>query len=363
MKKIVAILIYVFGFTLFAHSSEPLRVAVAGVTHAHINTLMSDLSRKDIQIVGVWDLDTAYVRVLAKRFGFPTDIIYHSLDEMLDKTKPEAVAGFGSIHDHLGIVEAAAPRGVHVMVEKPLGVSTAHANKMAALARKYGIEILTNYETTWYPTHAKAYDMAVNKGEIGGLRKVIVYDGHAGPSKMGSKFTNWLMDPVGNGGGAVIDFGCYGANLTTWLLKGERPTKVYADIRNHQPDIYTKVDDDATILVSYGDMEAVINASWGWPFDRKDIHIYGSTGYIFADNKFDLRYRNSESKRQETKVTLQKLPEPMDEPFRYFKAVIRGEIKPDKYDLSSLENNLIVVEILEAAQKSAKSGRAVILKK
>lgn len=364
MKKFVLLAFCSLCITIQSFASEPLRLAVAGVTHGHINMVLRNLDRTDdFKLVGIYEENIQYAYELAEKFGVDKNIIYSSLEEMLDKTKPEAVAGFGSIYDHMKIVEAAAPRGIDVMVEKPLAVSVKDAEKMAKLAQEYGINIITNYETTWYESHDKAHKM-IEKGDIGDLTKIIVYDGHSGPIHMEPTFVEWLTDPVQNGGGAVIDFGCYGANLVTWLLKGEMPKRVYADIRNHKPDVYTKVDDDATILLSYDDMEAVINGSWSWPFDRKDMHIYGKTGYIFADNKNTIRYRTAADKDNEIREILTTpIASPYDDPFKYLKAVVRGEITPDKYDLSSLENNIIVVKILEAAKKSAQTGKAVNLRK
>ena len=86
-------------------------------------------------------------------------LFFQNLDEMLDKTKPEAVIVYEPIHDHLRVVEACAPRGIHVMVEKPLATTVQQAKRMAELAQKYHIMVLTNYETTWYPANHKAYDM------------------------------------------------------------------------------------------------------------------------------------------------------------------------------------------------------------
>jgi predicted dehydrogenase len=71
------------------------------------------------------------------------------LAEVLAKAKPEAVTAFGSISAHLAVVQACAPKGIHVMVEKPLAVNLDHARQMAALARQHHIHLLTNYETTW----------------------------------------------------------------------------------------------------------------------------------------------------------------------------------------------------------------------
>jgi predicted dehydrogenase len=279
---------------------------------------------------------------------------------MLDKTKPEVVVVYESIFYHLRVVEACAPRGIHVMVEKPLAVNMKHAKRMAELARKYNIFLLTNYETTWYSTNTKAKQL-VDTDAIGNITRINVYDGHQGPFeiKCGKEFTDWLTDPVLNGGGAVIDFGCYGANLATWLLKGQKPKSVYAVLKQQKPDIYPKVDDDATIILEYPAATVQIMASWNWPMNRKDMHIYGTKGYIYQDTWSDMRvYTNN----KETKETLPALRKPYNDPYYYLKAVVRGQIDLQPTDLSSLENNLIVVEILESAIKSAKTGKVINLK-
>jgi predicted dehydrogenase len=255
------------------------------------------------------------------------------------------------------VVKACAPKKIHVMVEKPLAVNMDHARQMQALATKYKIHLLTNYETTWYGSHYKAYELL---DSIGDLRKVVVHDGHKGPKEIGcsKEFLDWLTDPVKNGGGALIDFGCYGANLVTWLMKGERPTTVFAVTQQIKPDIYPKVDDEATIIVTYPHTQGIIQGSWNWPIGRKDIEMYGQHGYMKAD-RTSLTLRPFENRQEESiPFTLQP---PNNDPFKYFAAVVRGAITVHPTDLSSLENNMIVVEILDAARQSAKEGKMIRL--
>ena len=99
--------------------------------------------------------------------------------------------------------------------------------------------------------------------------------------------------------------------------------------------------------------------SWNWPMNRKDMYVYGSKGYIYqsAPSRMSL-YRNG----KESDVKPTPLEAPYDDSFRYLKAAVRGEIKVNATDLASLENNLIVVEILDAAVKSARKGKPVRLR-
>jgi predicted dehydrogenase len=346
-------------FSSYTQKKQPLKVAVIGLTHTHVHWILGS-QRGDVEIVGIVEPNKDLAKRYMEQHGLSMNLVFDSMDDMLKIVKPEAVTAFGTIYEHLEVVEKFAPLGIHVMVEKPLAVSLEHAKKMKALAEKYNIHLLTNYETTWYATNHKAYQMVHDEKAIGPLRKIVVHDGHDGPKEIGvnTEFLDWLTDPVQNGGGALTDFGCYGANLVTWLMKGERPVSVTAVTQQIKPEIYPKVDDDATIIVQYPKTQAIIQASWNWPFSRKDMEVYGKTGYILADNQSEIRIRlpGEETAHLET---LDERPSPYDDPFAYLAAVINGEITMQDYNLSSLENNMLVVEILEAAKQSAKTGKTV----
>lgn len=342
-----------------AQSGKPLRLGVAGVSHGHIWEVVSRLDRGDFIITGVAESDDELRNKNALTGKIAPELFFAGLEEMLDKTKPEAVIVYESIYDHLRVVEACAPRGIHVMVEKPLAVSMEHVNRMAGLAKQYNIHLLTNYETTWYNTNHDAYRL-IGEEAIGSINRINVYDGHEGPIEIGcgKEFTDWLTDPVLNGGGAVIDFGCYGANLATWLLNGERPESVYAVLQQQKPDIYPLVDDDATIVLKYPQATVQIMASWNWPISRKDMHIYGSKGYIYQDTPNRMRvYTN----QKEEAVSSPALQPPYNDSFYFLRAVVRNEITLPPYDLSGLDNNLVVMEILDAAIRSARSGEVISL--
>ena len=352
--------IIIFPFSVSGQDSRPLRLGVAGLSHGHIYEVLRRVDSGDFEIVGIAEKDAALMKrnTLAKRVD--KSILYADLNKMLDETKPEVVVAYGSIYEHLQVVEACAPRKIHVMVEKPLAVNNQHVEKMAKLARENNIFLLTNYETTWYDTNHEAFRLIREQNTIGEITRINIYDGHQGPVEIGcgSEFLEWLTDPKLNGGGAVIDFGCYGANLSTWLMNGEKPVSVYAVLQHQKPHIYPKVDDDATIILEYPNAVVQIMASWNWPMGRKDMHIYGSKGYIYQDTPNSMRVF---ADKKETTLTAPALQAPYNDSFHYLKAVIRGDIKIAPTDLSSLENNLIVVEILNAAIESARTGKVVKL--
>lgn len=341
---------------------KPLKIGVVGLVHSHVHWILGRHERDDIEIAGIVEPNRDLAQRFAGQHGFSMDLVYDDLEAMLNEAKPEAVTAFNTIYGHLEVVKACAPRGIHVMVEKPLAVSLAHARQMEKLARQHNIHLLTNYETTWYGSNHKAYQMVHEENAIGSLRKIVVHDGHPGPKEIGvnKEFLEWLTDPKWNGGGALMDFGCYGANLITWLMQGERPTSVTAVTQQIKPDIYPKVEDEATIIVTYPQTQGVIQASWNWPVNRKDMEMYGQTGYINTVNATDMRMRLNEKDTEEP-VKAQPRKAPYDDPFAYLAAVVRGRIKVKPTDLSALENNMIVMEILDAAKRSAESGKQVIL--
>lgn len=366
MKLFIPLLVCICLLTTTAMAqTKPLRIGVIGLTHTHVHWILGRPADGNVVIAGIVETNLELAKRYTQQHGLSMDLVYASMDELIEKAKPEAVAAFGTIYEHLEIVEKFAPLGIHVMVEKPLAVSMDHANKMALLARKHGIQLLTNYETTWYPTVHAAYEL-LKSDRIGSMSQLIIRDGHKGPLKIGvnKEFLEWLTDPVQNGGGAITDFGCYGVNIATWMLNGEKPLSVVAVTQQLQKENNPKVDDECTIILTYKNTKATIQASWNWPIGRKDLELYGKNGVIYADNRNDLRVRIAEGYDgfQETKNRLTERPSPYNDPFTFFAAVIRKEITLPPYDLSSLENNLIVIEILDAARLSAKKGKAVLLK-
>ncbi|MBL7847122.1 MAG: Gfo/Idh/MocA family oxidoreductase [Cyclobacteriaceae bacterium] len=358
MKKFFFLLSLVYSLSY--SQPKPFPIAIAGLTHTHVHWLLGRADDGDIEIVGIAEPNRELAERYLKQYKLPLSLLYPSLEEMLKHTRPAAVAAFGSIFEHLEVVKQCAEKNIHVMVEKPLAVSLDHARQIEALAKKHGIHVLTNYETTWYASNYAAREQLKNLGPI---RKIVAHHGHQGPKEIGvnREFLDWLTDPVANGGGALMDFGCYGANLMTWLMNGERPLSVTAVTQHFKPDVYPKVEDEATLILTYPKAQGIIQASWNWPYNRKDLEVYGLTGYVIADRN-GIKLKASKDQPEEMK-TVPSLASPVHDPFAYLAAVVRGEIIMTPTDLSSLPNNMIVVEILEAGKESARSGKTIYLGK
>ncbi len=345
--------------TAVSKADPPLRVAVVGLVHGHVSGfLQANRKRPDIEIVGIAEPDQELSARIAKRFNLAPELMFADTEEMLKKTKPQAVLTYTNTFDHRRVVELCAKLGIHVMMEKPLAVSLEDGLAIEKAAVEGKIHVLVNYETTWYRSNRAANDLVRDKA-LGDVRKIVVHDGHRGPKEIGCgpEFLGWLTDPKLNGAGALFDFGCYGADLATWLLDGRRPDSVTAVTQQLKPHIYPKVDDEATIVLAYPKTQVIIQASWNWPFDRKDMEVYGETGSAVTVRQNEIRVRRGRGK--EELITAKPLPGPYDDPVTFLKAVVNGTAKPD--GLSSLDTNLTVTEILDAARRSASSGKTSAL--
>jgi len=341
---------------------NPLRVAVVGLEHGHVEGFLNALPHhSDVELVGIADADSGLIAKYQAKYSIDPRLFFQSEAAMLEARHPAAVLVYTPISEHRHAIEIAAQYSVAVMVEKPLTISYNDALAIQKIAHEHHIQVLVNYETTWYASNREAYNQ-LDSGRLGELRRVVVHDGHQGPKEIGvpPEFLRWLTDPAQNGAGALYDFGCYGVDLMTWLMHGEAPLTVTAIVNHDKPNLYPRVDDDATIILQYPHAQAVIMASWNWPFGRKDMEVYGSTGYAITVQSDQLRVRY-EHDREEHLETAPGLPANQHDSLSYLASVLSGRL-PAKGDLSALDTNVTVMQILDAARQSARTGQSVSLR-
>ncbi len=346
----------------FAQTQQPVRVAIVGLEHGHVSGFLQAFPKQqDVELVAIVDEDAALRAKYEQEFHLDHGLFFAQLEDAIAAKHPQALLVYTPIGEHRRVIEEAAARGLEVMVEKPLTLSLEDALAIRKAAREHHIQVLVNYETTWYSSNRAVYEM-VQQGKLGDVRKVVVHDGHQGPQEINvqPEFLKWLTDPAENGAGALYDFGCYGADLMTWLMNGAAPLSVTAVTQTNKPEKYSRVDDDATIILRYPKAQAVLMPSWNWTFGRKDTEVYGTKAYAVALNPTQVRTRFSEKAPEET-TTATPLAAPEDTSLHYLAAVVRGELKP-KGDLTALDTNMVVMQILDAARESAQTGKTVELK-
>jgi predicted dehydrogenase len=334
------------------------RLAIVGLNHDHVWGILKDIAGEPrAELVAIAETDPALV---TKARGQVTATVkfYDNFVKMLDEAKPDAVIATTENSRHLEILKECAKRHVHFSTEKPMAINGADAREMLRLAQGAGIKLMVNYWNAWVaPT--PALFQRVRAGEIGPVQKIVVEYGHAGPKEIGvsEQFANWLYDPDKNGGGAIIDFGCYGAEWAVWL-KG-KPTRVFATARKLKTTQNNRVDDDATIVLDYPDATAILEASWDWPYGMDRVKVFGPKGSLLGTGR-ELLFRDSKgdsrSGLEGKPLTVEPLAGEKSNPVSYFVNCILHD-KPIE-DPVSAELNVQVVEILDAARESLRTGRA-----
>jgi predicted dehydrogenase len=348
-----------FGEAQSAGAAAKTRLAVVGLDHDHVWSLLKDIAGDpSAELVAIAETDAALVSRAQK--DLPGSVkFYADYVAMLDEAKPEAVIVTTSNDRHLEILRQCAKRHIHYSTEKPMATNAADAREMERLAQEAKIKLMVNYWNAWVAPSHEIF-RRVRAGEVGPIQKIIVQYGHRGPKEIGvsQQFASWLYDPVKNGGGAIMDFGCYGAELSLWL-KG-RPTRVYATTRKMKVEQNNKVDDDATIVLDYPDATAVVEASWDWPYNKDQVEVFGPKGSLLARHN-TLQFRSADARGPNVapdgeNVTLDALPKEASNPIAYFVDCIRNN-KPIE-DPVSARLNVQVMEILDAARESARTGKA-----
>ena len=357
--KINALTLLLFVVTMGASAQNPIRVCVAGLNHDHAHGILRRYKDGIVDIVGIAEPNKALWVKYGKLYHIPDSLFFTDLKKMLLLKKPDAVLGYNAVGNHVDIVEICAPMHIPVMVEKPLAATLEQAKRIEALANQYHIRVLTNYETTWYASNQSLYN-TVSSDSIGAIRKMVAHDGHQGPKEIGcsDEFLSWLTDPILNGAGPLNDFGCYGADLMTWFMHGQKPIAVTAIAKHYKPEIYPKVEDDATIMVEYPGATGLIEGSWNWPFSIKDLEVFCEKGYLHALDGTNVTSRLRENIKS-AKVAAP-LPAPINDPIIYLTAVLRNTISGND-DQSSLNYNMVVMTILDAAKRSINDGKRIVL--
>ena len=351
--------IFSFGeMEIQAQDRAVLRLGVIGLVHDHVHWVFNR-ENKDIQVVGIVETNPEAVVKYKTRYGLADSLFFETYEALMLRAEPEAVSAFNETNEHLEVVEYFAPKGIPIMVEKPLATTLKDAQRMVELANLHQVPLLVNYETSWYESTYEV-ERILQKGVLGGVTKLVFNTGHMGPKEIGCspEFLEWLTDSIRNGAGALTDFGCYGANIATWLLEGEVPIRVTAVAKQVKPLVYPNVDDDTTILLEYENKQVVIQASWNWPFHRKDMEVYGTKGTVYALNARKMNWLDYDSGESRVHIPEAIAPHEKD-PFRLlFEVVHQGRVVKDE-SLYGKGNNLKVSKILELAKISSALGRSV----
>ncbi len=266
------------AFVTHARADEPnkkLGMAVVGLGGYATRSVGPEIAAcQHVRLAGVVTGDAEKGRSWAKEHGFEQDAIYsyENFDTIASDDRIEFVhiALPNSMHAEFAI--RAAQAGKHVMVEKPMAISSQQCEKMIAAAKQAGVLLGVNYRLHWEPHHVKATER-LSTGIIGDLTNGN-YEfswGYAraltGPNKDNVK--KWLLDPKMAGGGALFDTGVYPIQAACYLT-GREPVAVRGFPATRHPDLFPEgVEETMSYELLFDDgFQALCRASYSQSFHQ-----------------------------------------------------------------------------------------------
>jgi predicted dehydrogenase len=348
-------------------TSRRVRLAFVGGEHVHFPGLLaSALASPTAEVVGISIADAE----LRQHFAhlYPKVPTFACSDELYETTGPQAIVTCADNRRAAAVVADAAERGLHAMTEKPLAANLALAREMANATERHGVRLMVNWKTYWHPGMHTAKRLA-DEGRIGRLLGIYHREGHGGPP---AEFASqgpvarvgwgWLIDRAANGGGAAVDFCCYGAAISRWFMG--QPDHVLAYGGNYAKEFFS-AEDNGIMILGYPRGHSVAEGSWTQPGApvRLPTMIYGETGAIAVMSPAELRL--AVGSPDQLAVTDAELIAPDALPPKYRSG-------PDHFTcsllddepfagLASVEISLDAQEVLEAGMRSMTSGQRVDL--
>lgn len=352
----IAILSLLLSLALPLAAQEP-TIALVGLRHSHTwGHLEGMVKSSPAKLVAISETDPELIAE-AKKLTSPDVRYYTDYKKMLDEVKPTIVWAFVENNVHHEVVEACGPRKIHVIFEKPLAATAAQAALIRDLSRKHGIQVLTNFSPAFTPGYY-AIKAKLDSGDIGKPWRLRVTTGHGGvfPKSGRSRiFHEWLIDPVKNGAGALMDFGCYNSLYSLYYLG--RPQTVYAYALHLRPNDFPNVEDGVTMVLGYPNAVAILEQSWDLPPNSGGLEIVSYEGAIrMEDGKLEAR----KGRTPAAALPVQPLPPERSGPIAYMVHCVKNN-RPVE-GLVSLDYTVAVNEIIDAAKQSIKTGKPVRLK-
>ena len=343
------------------NTGKTYRVGIAGVTHGHVSAHLREWQElPNVELAAIADANAQERERYVTRYELGGVRQYDSIAEMLEREALDVVSVCNETSNHASVVELAAARRAHCILEKPMAFSLADAERMLAAAGKYGVQVVTNYPTRWGRGATPRALEFVRRGGIGRPYEVRHRGGGTKPRAIDANtFFQWLYQPPTNGAGAFMDYCCYGADMAIGVLGS--PTSVYAIAgRWQRDDLIT--DDNARMLLQYQRAGAVIEATWS-----QFGHLPYSTMFLGEEATLAMAGRtamlyNAQNEREGGReIPLDDLPAPAQEsslPAHLIASLDRGE---PAIASAGVAFHRDVTEVLDAGLRSIKTGQVVHL--
>ncbi len=332
-----------------------LRIGIMGLSHDHVWDFIAHAkSNTTVQIVAAADADSD-LRAKAERTGITKT--HPDPFKMLEKNELDAVAIFGDNRSGTEYGIAAAKKGLHILLEKPMAADYADAVALYSAAKSAGVKLMINWPFAWWPNLQHALSM-IRRGKIGNIFQINYRAAHCGPRELGCspQFVDWLYDPHRNGAGVIMDYCCYGAALTCMFLGlPNRVSTIAGRLRKND----LPAEDNAVMIMQHATAISTATASWtqsGHMTSYEPI-FYGDKGTLMASNG-KLYLADAEADKG-VGIRCPALTEGMRDPLDHFVAVIRNEVS--LMEICSAEVALMAQHVLTAGILSANTNQVISL--
>ena len=362
--------------------SKKVRLGIIGFGHMHINNVAA-LYGAHPQVEWAACADTVPLRPELRsapytrewnlennvtNLGIPKT--YEDYNEMLAQEGLDIVIITSENAQHPDVVEACAKAGVNVCVEKPMAMSLSDSLRMARACQAAGTTMLVNWPLTWSASARKAKEL-IDAGTIGRVLEVKWRSGHTGPLGPGAQHTGvsesaapmsgpergatWWHQTAA-GGGAMLDYCCYGALVSRWYV-GEQAVAAMG-MRANLDSQWGDGDDNAAMIVRFPGAMALLEGSWTtWDHGVPTGPIvYGTTGTLVVERKGGKQLVRLERGHGQTTIYE---PDPLPEgrgnvAEEFVHHLETGEALHPTLDAGL---NVEVMAILDAGVRSANSGK------
>jgi predicted dehydrogenase len=326
------------------------RLGVAALVHDHVWGELSHWSKMpNVEIVAAGDVNEDLRQRIGEKYNVKK--LYASWQEMLDNEELDIVQAASENNVAADIVETCAPKGIHVISEKPMSATYEQAQRMIAAIEEHGTKLMINWPTAWNPA-IQEIERRILRGDIGQLFYFKQRSAHNGPKEIGCDphFWGWLYDEEKNGAGALMDYCGYSANMCARFLGVPQQVTGFRGVFVKD---YPVPDDNALIMMKYANAFGVAEASWTQTvgYATPTPVAYGTGGSLAAKGDKVLWQTPGNSEE----IT----PEPLQEPMR----------SGPEYFIHCLENNQEIEGfcspyvgrdaqmILEAGKRAADTGQ------
>ncbi len=213
-------------------------------------------------------------KAAAAQLGIPQ--VYGSYEELLADPHIDAIYNPLPNDMHVPWSIKALEAGKHVLCEKPIGMSSAEAQKLADAAKQHPhLKVMEAFMYRFHPQWQRARQM-VNEGKIGELKTVHSFFSYYNVD------ANNIRNIAAAGGGGMMDIGCYNVSLSRYIF-GAEPLRVSAVVE-YDPNFNT--DRFSSCILDFGSGTATFTCSTQLvPYQR--VNIYGTSGRIEIEIPFN----------------------------------------------------------------------------